>query len=64
MYESFDDELVDELTKMGFNLYRRPATYDFSNGITSSIMFEGDNLIGVSDFRSDDFLSIGVNKDE
>ena len=25
MYESFDDELVDELTKMGFNLYRRPA---------------------------------------
>ena len=64
MYESFDDELVDELTKMGFNLYRRPATYDFSNGITSSIMFEDDNLIGVSDFRSDDFLSIGVNKDE
>ena len=64
MYESFDDELVDELTKMGFNLYRRPATYDFSNGISSSIMFEDDNLIGVSDFRSDDFLSIGVNKSE
>ena len=24
---------------------------------------EDNNLIGVSDFRSDDFLSIGVNKD-
>ena len=64
MYENFDEELLDELTKMGFNLYQRPATYDFSNGITSSIMFENNNLIGVSDFRSDDFLSIGVNKNE
>jgi len=27
-------------------------------------MFENNNLIGVSDFRSDDFLSIGVNKNE
>ena len=64
MYENFNEELKDELTKMGFNLYQRPATYDFSNGITSSIMFENNNLIGVSDFRSDDFLSIGVNKNE
>ena len=30
----------------------------------TSIMFEDNNLIGVSDFRSDDFLSIGLNKNE
>ena len=64
MYEYFDDELKEQLIEMGFTLYQRPATYDFSNGITSSIMFEDDNLVGVSDFRSDDFLSIGINKDE
>ena len=64
MYEYFDDELKEQLLEMGFTLYQRPATYDFSNGITSSIMFEDDNLIGVSDFRSDDFLSIGVNKND
>ena len=64
MYEYFDDELKEKLTEMGFILYQRPATYDFSNGITSSIMFEDDNLVGVSDFRSDDFLSIGINKNE
>ena len=64
MYEYFDDELKEKLIEMGFTLYQRPATYDFSNGITSSIMFEDDNLVGVSDFRSDDFLSIGINKDE
>tara|TARA_B100000886_G_scaffold188956_1_gene129937 strand:+ start:1538 stop:3280 length:1743 start_codon:yes stop_codon:yes gene_type:complete len=64
MYEYFDDELKEKLIEMGFILYQRPATYDFSNGITSSIMFEDDNLIGVSDFRSDDFLSIGINKNE
>ena len=29
-----------------------------------NICIEDNNLIGVSDFRSDDFLSIGVNKDE
>ena len=49
---------------MGFTLYQRPPTYNFSNGITSSIMFDDDVLIGVSDNRSDDFLSIGINKDE
>ena len=64
MYEYFDDELKEKLIEMGFILYQRPATYDFSNGITSSIMFEDDNLVGVSDFRSDDFLSIGINKNE
>ena len=62
MYEYFDDELKEKLIDMGFTLYQRPATYNFSNGITSSIMFEDDNLVGVSDFRSDDFLSIGINK--
>lgn len=64
MYEYFDDELKEKLTDMGFTLYQRPATYDFSNGITSSIMFEDNYLVGVSDFRSDDFLSIGINKNE
>ena len=64
MYESFDEEVIRNLEDMGFTLYQRPATYDFSNGITSSIMFEDEKLIGVSDFRSDDFLSIGVNKNE
>ena len=64
MYEYFDEELKEKLIDMGFTLYQRPATYNFSNGITSSIMFEDDNLVGVSDFRSDDFLSIGINKNE
>ena len=64
MYEYFDDELKEKLIAMGFTLYQRPPTYNFSNGITSSIMFEDDVLIGVSDYRSDDFLSIGINKDE
>ena len=59
MYEYFEEDVIEELNKMGFNLYQRPATYDFSNGITSSIMFEDNNLIGVSDYRSDDYLSIG-----
>jgi gamma-glutamyltranspeptidase/glutathione hydrolase len=62
MYESFETELIKDLEQMGFNLFLRTPTYDFSNGITSSIMFEGDNLIGVSDNRSEDFLSIGVSK--
>ena len=62
MYEYFEEDVIEELNKMGFNLYQRPATYDFSNGITSSIMFEDNNLIGVSDYRSDDYLSIGVSK--
>ena len=64
MYEFFDDKLIEKLQEKDFILYQRPSTYNFSNGITSSIMFEEDNLIGVSDFRSDDFLSIGVNKNE
>ncbi|MDA9730851.1 gamma-glutamyltransferase [Gammaproteobacteria bacterium] len=64
MYESFDEEVIKNLEARGFILYQRPATYDFSNGITSSIMFEDEKLIGVSDFRSDDFLSIGINKNE
>lgn len=64
MYEYFDDELKEKLIAMGFTLYQRPPTYNFSNGITSSIMFDDDVLIGVSDNRSDDFLSIGINKDE
>jgi hypothetical protein len=63
MYEYFDDDLLKELESNGFKLFLRTPTYDFSNGITSSIMFEGEKLIGVSDFRSDDFLSIGISNE-
>ena len=62
MHEEFDDELVQNLEDKGFNLFLRTPTYDFSNGITSSIMFEDGNLIGVSDYRSDDYLTIGVSE--
>ena len=62
MHEEFDDELIQNLEDKGFNLFLRTPTYDFSNGITSSIMFEDGNLIGVSDYRSDDYLTIGVSE--
>ena len=61
MYEIFDESLMNELIEMGFNLTQRPPDYDYSNGITSSIMIEGDKLIGVSDPRSDDYMSIGIS---
>ena len=64
MYESFDEEVIRNLEARGFILYQRPATYDFSSGITSSIVFEDEKLIGVSDFRSDGFLSIVINENE
>ncbi len=53
--------LMNELTEMGFTLQQRPPDYDYSNGITSSIMIEGDKLIGVSDPRSGDYMSIGIS---
>ena len=61
MYEIFEEELMNELSEMGFTLKQRPPDYDYSNGITSSIMIEGDKLIGVSDPRSDDYMSIGIS---
>tara|TARA_B100000214_G_scaffold329088_1_gene268641 strand:+ start:4482 stop:6197 length:1716 start_codon:yes stop_codon:yes gene_type:complete len=61
MYEIFDEELMNELIEMGFNLQQRPPDYDYSNGITSSIMIEGDKLIGVSDPRSGDYMAIGIS---
>ena len=61
MYEIFEEELINELSEMGFTLKQRPPDYDYSNGITSSIMIEGDKLIGVSDPRSDDYMSIGIS---
>ena len=64
MHEDFNEDLLEELAEKGFNLFLRTPTYDFSNGITSSIMIEEDNLIGVSDFRSDDYLSIGVTEND
>ncbi len=61
MYEEFDKELITELIDLGFILKQRPPDYDYSNGITSSIMIENDKLIGVSDPRSDDYMSIGIS---
>ena len=61
MYEDFDEELINELIDLGFTLKQRPPNYDYSNGITSSIMIENDKLIGVSDPRSDDYMSIGIS---
>ena len=63
MHEDFDENLIAELESLGFSLFLRTPTYDYSNGITSSIMIEEDVLIGVSDFRSDDFLAIGVTNE-
>ena len=63
MYEDFDENLMTELESLGFSLFLRTPTYNYSNGITSSIMIEEDTLIGVSDFRSDDFLAIGVTNE-
>ena len=63
MYEDFDENLLAELKSMGFSLFLRTPTYDYSNGITSSIMIEEDTLIGVSDFRSDDYLAIGITNE-
>jgi len=63
MYEFMTNELQKELEKLGFKLYLRPANYDYSNGITSSIMIEDDKIIGVSDPRSDDYLAIGISND-
>ena len=62
MYEYMDLSLQNELEKLGFRLYRRPANYDYSNGITSSIMIEENKIIGVSDPRSKDYLAIGILK--
>ena len=58
MYEFMTNELQNDLEKLGFKLYLRPANYDYSNGITSSIMIEDNKIIGVSDPRSDDYLAI------
>ena len=62
MYEYMDDRLIAELEKLGFVMYLRPANYDYSNGITSSIMIEDDIIIGVSDPRSKDYMAAGISK--
>ena len=62
-YEDFDENLIAELESLGFSLFLLTPSYDYSNGITSSIMIEEDTLIGVSDFRSDDFLAIGISNE-
>ena len=63
MYEFMTNELQNDLENLGFKLYLRPANYDYSNGITSSIMIEDNKIIGVSDPRSDDYLAIGISND-
>ena len=63
MYEFMTNELQNNLEKLGFKLYLRPANYHYSNGITSSIMIEDNKIIGVSDPRSDDYLAIGISND-
>ena len=63
MYEYMTNELQNDLENLGFKLYLRPANYDYSNGITSSIMIEDNKIIGVSDPRSDDYLAIGISND-
>ena len=62
MYEYMDDKLIAELEKMGFVMDLRPANYDYSNGITSSIMIEDDTIIGVSDPRSKDYMAAVISK--
>jgi gamma-glutamyltranspeptidase/glutathione hydrolase len=62
MYEMFSEDLINELENLGFELRQRPPNYDYSNGITSSIMIEDNKLIGVSDPRSGDYMSIGISK--
>lgn len=56
VYETFDNELLSRLEALGFTLEERET-----NGITASIMFNEDGLTGVSDNRSADYLTIGVN---
>ena len=58
----FSEDLINELENLGFELRQRPPNYDYSNGITSSIMIEDNKLIGVSDPRSGDYMSIGISK--
>ena len=62
-YENFDDKTLRELKKLGFELEKRELKDYYSNGITSTIIIEGDKIIGISDPRLDDYSSAGSSAD-
>ena len=62
-YENFDDKTLRELKKLGFELEKRELEDYYSNGITSTIIIEGDKIIGISDPRLDDYSSAGSSAD-
>ena len=55
---SFNAFLQNELQALGFTLEERET-----NGITASIMFHDEEMTGVSDKRSSDYLAIGVSNE-
>jgi len=55
---SFNAFLQNELQTLGFTLEERET-----NGITASIMFHDEEMTGVSDKRSSDYLAIGVSNE-
>jgi gamma-glutamyltranspeptidase/glutathione hydrolase len=62
-YENFDNKTLHELKKLGFELEKRELEDYYSNGITSTIIIEGDKIIGISDPRLDDYSSVGSSED-
>ena len=54
----FNAFLQNELQALGFTLEERET-----NGITASIMFHDEEMTGVSDKRSSDYLAIGVSNE-
>ncbi len=62
-YENFDEKTLHELKKLGFELEKRELEDYYSNGITSTIIIEGDKIIGISDPRLDDYSSAGSSAD-
>ena len=62
-YENFDEKTLRELKKLGFELEKRELEDYYSNGITSTIIIEGDKIIGISDPRLDDYSSAGSSAD-
>ena len=55
---SFNAFMQNELQTLGFTLEERET-----NGITASIMFHDEEMTGVSDKRSSDYLAIGVSNE-
>ena len=55
---TFNAFMQNELQALGFTLEERET-----NGITASIMFHDEEMTGVSDKRSSDYLAIGVSNE-